>query len=115
MSSNNNSKPTWNVFIEDMNQKRIIVYNVFDHSGFLNDCNLAWEVSNNDFSKFKNYVETSMLYFYWRRCEWEIIISDFPPCNTFKEKKTDVYEQIKINWNIFIEYLWRYYNERQVN
>lgn len=49
------------------------------------------------------------MYYFWSKCEWEIILSDFPPSDRFKKKKVDVYEQVMLNWDKFINYLWKYY------
>lgn len=50
------------------------------------------------------------MYYFWSKCEWEIILSDFPPSKKFQEKKVDVYEQVMLNWDIFINYVWNQYN-----
>ena len=104
----NNSELKWFVFIEDINSKRIKVYNIFEHKDFVEDCADAWEDYINehrDFSKFKKDIESNLMYYFWSKCEWEIVLSDFPPSDSFQKKKIDVYQQIKINWDIFIDYL----------
>lgn len=42
-------------------------------------------------------------------CEWEIIVSHWPLSERFNDKKIDVYEQVMLNWEVFITYLWNYY------
>ena len=32
--------------------------------------------------------------------------------NLTTERKVDIYEQVKLNWNVFIEYLWENINEK---
>ena len=108
----NNSELKWFVFIEDINSKRIKVYNIFEHKDFVEDCDDAWEDYINehrDFSKFKKDIESNLMYYFWSKCEWEIVLSDFPPSDSFQKKKIDVYQQIKINWDKFIDYLFSYY------
>ena len=80
-----------------------------------------------------------MFYYYCSKCEHEVVITDFPPHITPEEierltaerdehiakygnpqyshsvrvknaLKIDVYEQIMINWEHFLDYVW---NERQ--
>lgn len=102
-------KPEWNVFIENINGKRIEIYNVFKHYSFMCCCDEAWNKYKNDFSKFEKSVQQDLTYYFWSKCEWEIVISDFPPSNQFKKRKVDVHEQIMMNWDKFIDYLWRYY------
>lgn len=102
----------WNVFYSDWNGKKIKTYNIFDHYGFRDDCNKAWKEYKNDFDKFEKKVRDSLLYYFWAKCEWEIIISPFPPNDKIKESKIDVYQQVMLNWNVFIKELW---NELFIN
>lgn len=107
-----NSELKWFVFVEDINKKRIKVYNIFEHKDFVEDCDGAWEDYKNkhhDFPKFKEDIDKILMYYFWCKCEWEIILSNFPPSDSFHEKKVDVYQQVKINWDKFIDYLFSYY------
>ena len=102
----------WFVFIEDINRKRIKVYNIFEHKDFVEDCDGAWENYKNehhDFSKFKEDIDSILMYYFWCKCEWEIILSNFPPSDSFQKKKIDVYQQVKMNWDKFIDYIFSYY------
>lgn len=113
--SDNNDKKTglkWFVFVEDINMKRIKVYNIFEHKDFMEDCDNAWENYKNkhhNFAKFYEDIDGILMYYFWCKCEWEIIISNFPPSDSFKNKKVDVYQQVKINWDKFIDYLFSWY------
>ena len=114
--SDNNDKKTglkWFVFVEDINSKRINVYNIFEHKDFMEDCDDAWKDYINDehrdFSKFKKDIESNLMYYFWSKCEWEIVLSDFPPSDSFQKKKIDVYQQVKINWDICIDYVFSWY------
>lgn len=99
----------WNVFIENINRRQIEIYNIFNHASFKKDCDDAWHEYNNNFQKFAENVKRSLMYYFWSKCEWEIILSDFPPSKKFQKKKVDVYEQVMLNWDKFIYYLWEYY------
>ena len=114
--SDNNDKKTglkWFVFVEDINSKRINVYNIFEHKDFMEDCDDAWKDYINDehrdLKKKKKDIESNLMYYFWSKCEWEIVLSDFPPSDSFQKKKIDVYQQVKINWDIFIDYLFSWY------
>ena len=107
-----NSELKWFVFVEDINKKRIKVYNIFEHKDFMEDCDDAWKDYKNehhDFSKFQKDIDSVLMYYFWCKCEWEIILSNFPPSDSFHEKKIDVYQQVKINWDKFIDYIFSYY------
>ena len=109
MMDDQNNKLEWNVFVENINRQCIEKYNIFDHAAFRNDCDAAWKEYKDNFSKFKEAVQRSMMYYFWSKCEWEVIVSGFPPSRKFHDAKIDVYEQVYINWDKFINYLWRYY------
>ena len=95
----------YNVYYENFNAKKIEVYNIFKY-GFLEE--LFRDIKNECSSKeeFAEKIDFELKYRYWSKCEWEIILSDWPPSNTFKKEKIDVYDQIKLNWNIFVDYVW---------
>ena len=107
-----NSELKWFVFIEDINKKRIRVYNIFEHKDFMEDCNDAWENYKNkhhDFLRYQENIDSILMYYFWCKCEWEMVLSNFPPSDSFQKKKIDVYQQVKINWDIFIDYLFSWY------
>lgn len=99
-------KLIWNVYIEDFNNKCIKTYNIFDHYGFNQDLVKLYDEFKEDKINFLYNVDLSLKYYYWAKCEWEIILSDWPPSKKFNEMKLDVYSQIKNNWHIFSEYIW---------
>lgn len=104
-----NFKPEWNVFVEDFGRKEIIVYNIFEHFIFKEDCDKAWENHKDNLKEFETEVKRSLMFYYWSKCEWEIALSDFPPSEKFTKKKVDVYQQVMMNWEIFIAYLYSFY------
>ena len=124
----------WNVYIEDSNRKEIKEFNIFDHYAFYKSIVkiLKTKLSKEDFAE---RINRELLYYYWCKSEWEIILTSFPPyvdkveVNRIKfeseqfnikhghypflmhfnpnvVKKVDVYSQVKLNWDNFIEYLW---------
>lgn len=83
--------------------------------------------------KFKNEVfapqlKSTLMYYFWSKCEYEIILTSWPPyltaaqCKEIKEdkeevkysktvnlevaEKIDVYDQVINNWEPFIDYVW---------
>lgn len=55
------------------------------------------------FEEFKNFIEGKSMYQYWSRCEYEIILSDWP--NNKKFRKIDVHYQIMMNIDIVTDIL----------
>ena len=96
----------WNVYVEDVNAQKIVVYNIFRHTFFVRDCKKALKEHKEDKDSFLEEVRKELMYYFWSKCEWEIILSDFPPSGRFKEEKVDVYDQVRLNWKVFSEYLW---------
>lgn len=107
----------WNVFAEDINANQIKIINIFKNGSytFIQDllkhakeykkmikCGVSIEEAN---TKFEEEVMASLMHSYWCRCEWEIIISSWPPTPKIPEVKVDIYTQIRMNKDKFIKYL----------
>ena len=97
----------YNVYVENFNSRKIEVYNIFKYNNLEN---IFKEIKKETNSKeeFLEKVKRELQYRYWSKCEWEIILSEWPPVkdDSFKREKIDVYDQIMLNWNIFSEYVW---------
>ncbi len=124
----------WNVYCEDFNRNTIIKYNIFDHSGFAQDVKnmLKADVPKNEFTEQLN---RSLRYWFWGKTEYEVVINSCPTyidkaelnrlnaeykeynnkwgrypykINVVPEvgKKVSVYEQVMMNWDQFVEYVW---------
>jgi len=124
----------WNTFI-DSNGK-ITICNIFDHVNFTNDiidiCKN--KIYKDDFKGFAEQVRLALLYYFWGKYEYESIITTFPSyvggkeidrlseaketalnegrkfyresVNLETEVKIDVYDQVIMNFDKFINYLW---------
>jgi hypothetical protein len=109
-------KPIWNVFVANFKDDRPESFNIFDHYSFSEGCNKAFAECKHDKATFAEEVKHELMYYYWSKYEWEIIIKKFGS----KERKIDLYEQVMLNWDKFIDYLWdwythtvRYYSEEK--
>lgn len=101
----------WNVFYGNINSKKIETFNVFDHSSFYKDCVKAKKKYSKDREAFTQAVRTSLMYYFWSKCEWEVIIQHWPPCERYQDAKIDVYDQVSQNFDIFMDYLWSHLKE----
>lgn len=99
-------KLEWNVYIENVNRKSIEVYNIFDHHLFLKDVIEAYSKYKDNYEAFCDEIKKSLQYFFWSKCEWEIILSAWPPFEKFKDEKIDVYQQVMLNKDVFFKYVW---------
>lgn len=101
----------WKVFVENFNAKKIEPYDIFNHYGFANDCIKCAKKKNITKEDFAEEIMRSLTYFFWSKCEWEIILSSFPPSDRVSPKKISVYDQVALNKDIFIDYLWEHKKE----
>lgn len=121
------------VYVENLNKRKIEKYNVLN-DGIVEEV-LSRVDKMADKESFAEVVEQILMYHYWSRSEWEIVLTDWPPHISkeelsrlnaeqeahFKEygaypyghavnptvsEKIDVYDQVMLNWNIFIDYAW---------
>lgn len=103
----------WNVIVEDFNGRKIGTYDIFRHGNFAEDVRKAYKKYRNDHDSFCENVRKSLAYYFWSKCEWEVIVSAWPPSDRIPDKKVDVYEQVMMNWDVFIGYVWTRCHERK--
>lgn len=97
------SSMKWNVYYHDINSGEIRAHNVFNHSGFRRDviCVLEKCKDKEDLAK---QVRSSLMYYYWSKSEWEVTVG--PWAGKGNTIKIDVFDQIMLNWDHFVDYLW---------
>lgn len=93
----------WNVFVPDINKRKIKVFNIFNHIGYKQEIvELLNRRDDYTLEEFREKVKLSTMHYY---CEWEILIA--PLIGDFDKKsvKIDVYMQLEMNWDHYIKYL----------
>ena len=127
-------KLKWNVYTHSFNNKEIKIFNIFDHSRFLEDVKKDLK-KYADKEEFSERLRGHLFYYYGSKCEWEVVITSWVPHITISElnrlneerertlkkynrepyslyvnpdvgEKIDVYEQIMLNWDLFVDYVW---------
>ena len=98
----------YNVFMEDFNGREIVTFNIFRHGAFREDCRKNAKKYKDDREKFLEEVRRDLQYYFWSKCEYEIVLTTLieSPHRPFKEAKIDVYDQVMMNWDIFADYIW---------
>lgn len=96
----------WHVFVDDFNRKRIVEYDIFEHYSFAEDVREAYRKHRDDFDAFAEKVRGLLLYYYWSKCEWEVVVGSWVSGDRVPKRKVDVYEQVMLNWDVFIGYVW---------
>lgn len=117
---------TWNVYYYNPNIDKVEIKNLFNMGiTFNKDFEvLRKQVLKGDIATKEEFAEklnSIIQYTYWARREYEIAISDL--CWTYSDAtdemklrwykqycktavKVDIYSQIKMNWDIFVDYVW---------
>jgi len=96
----------WNVFLDDFNTHRIRTLNIFQHASFLDGCRKAAKKYADDKQAFAEQIEKILKYYFWSKTEYEIVLDTWPPSPRFHPEKVDVYDQVMLNWSVFIAWLW---------
>lgn len=124
----------WNVFYHDFNKNKITTFNIFNHWKFAEDVQKSLKKFK-DKDEFAKQLRGDLMYYFWSKCEYEVIITSFPTYITtseldrlnkervlHKEKygrdlvsinpnlnvgaKIDIYSQVMNNFNIFCDHVW---------
>lgn len=126
----------WYVYRHDFNKRTIEKWNIFNHGRFAEDVKklLKEDITKEEFAE---KLKRKLYYFYWSKCEWETIITSWPVYIDKKEldrlnfeyedynkkyghhpykvdvapdvaEKIDIADQVMMNWNVFVDYVWRY-------
>lgn len=128
------SKLVWNIFNKENGQ--IVCINLFEYNWvFLRDGLLeAKKKYKDNFEAFADHIRRWLSHEYWSRSEYETVITSWPPDvkseeidrlvkeraerlekygNFYRESvnlevgyKIDIYTQVMMNWDRFIEYVW---------
>ena len=101
----------WYVYVSNFNARNIESHNVFNHGGLVDDIRKNLKKNGEDREAFEAQLRRDLMYWYWSKCEWEIIISHWPPRQDAADAKIDVFDQIMLNWKRFCDYVWENKNE----
>lgn len=94
----------YNVWNYNMNKNKIERFNIFDHSSFYKQCikNYKQFQKDKDWENFEKEIHHNIFYYYWCKSEYEVLIRAWCGGNGKEEVKVDVYNQITMNWDMFI-------------
>ena len=94
---------SFNVINYDINRQKFVYYDVIP---YLVNCykeikKTKRKKTPETFDEFKQFVKDESMYQFWSRCEYEIILVDWP-CQRHEEK-WDVYDQIMMNLDVITD------------
>ena len=104
-----NKKLEWNVILYE--HDKIRVYNVFNNAYFSEAVTDIIHTPNLTINEISELIKRKAQWQFWGRCEYEHLISSWPPYAADKGYKIDVYVQLELNWDRFIEYILITYNK----
>lgn len=90
----------FNVICYNINQCKFEEYDVMDY--FIEKYNTARKKPVT-FEEFKKFVESESAYMFWSRCEYEIILADWP--NQKHAEKWDIHRQVMMNIDVITKIL----------
>ena len=94
----------WYVFFYNFNKGCIETYDVLQHGRLIEDLKKLAR-KKLDKATFKEELRKSLMHYFWAKCEYEIIISAWPPNENAKDEKVDIYSQIMLNYDAFCDYI----------
>ena len=95
----------WNVFYHNVNTQKIVPFNIFQHSRFRKDVEELLK-DFNDKEEFAKQLKSELMYNFWCKSEYEVIISPWCGGRITEDIKVDIYRQVMLNWEVFVDYVW---------
>lgn len=98
----------WYVYFHDFNKNELIKWNIFNNWKFKEYVEELLRTKN-DKNEFCEKLKNELMYFFWSKCQYEIVISslDFGSKDTVS-KKIDIYNQVMLNFDRFADYIWSF-------
>ena len=96
---------SWRVLHHDFNSNKIVYYDILDNTLFLKDVEQARRKHMDDDVLFLDEVRSLLMYYYWSKCEHEILVSGLFDKYGESETKIDAFGQVEANWDAFSQYL----------
>ena len=116
---------SWNVLFEDFNKKEIVYYDIFK-GGYFEEVARELKKKTGNKKVFTEKFRLKLMSQFWARSEYEVVVTSWPPYISKEEldklkqedvkyrtnvnltvgRKIDIYEQLQMNWQQFIDYVW---------
>lgn len=90
----------WYVFKENFNIRKIERFNIFSNKCFEQDVKEILKIKEISKLELAELLEEKLSYYYWSKHNSEIVV------NSTISKKIDIYDQVMINWDRFVDYIW---------
>ena len=94
----------WNVIKYDINNKKLVKFNIFNHYSFYEDVKKLLKQYKNK-NEFAEELKKDLMYYFWCKAEYEILISGLFSKDPNETEKIDIYDQITLNYDRFVNYI----------
>lgn len=94
----------WNVIQYDINDKKLVKFNIFNHYRFYEDVKKLLKQYKNK-NEFAEELKKDLMYYFWCKAEYEILISGLFSKDPNETEKIDIYDQIILNYDRFVNYI----------
>lgn len=124
----------WNVYVKRSSSSKVEKYDIFQHHAFREDIDTLIK-QKLPRAEFEEMLRRKLSYYFWGKVEWEITAAPYPTYVTYEEFdrvsdevkafilqndrfpprrqldvegaiRLDVYEQVTLNWDTFVDYIW---------
>lgn len=95
----------WLVYYHEWNGEEITALNIFDHGRFADDVKKALKKFDTR-EEFAEQLRRDLFYYFGSKCEYEVIIAPWIKTKNTKSIKVDIYQQVRLNWDVFVDYVW---------
>lgn len=99
-------KLVWNVYEFAFGESKPCTVNVFDHFRFGKGLYKLKRKKLTNRDEFDKELQSLLMYSFWSKCEYELVLLPWPCGTDDKGHKIDVYNQIMINFGRFSDYVW---------
>ena len=89
----------WNVIKYNINDKKLVKFNIFNHYRFYEDVKKLLKQYKNK-NEFAEELKKDLMYYFWSKAEYGLLSKD--PNET---EKIDIYDQIILNYDRFVNYI----------
>ena len=97
----------WITIIYDNGE--IKYFNIFKNISFREAIEEIFRIPELSREDIEEQVKRKAQWQFWSRCEYEIILSEWPLSSKDESYKLDVFEQLEANWERFIDYVYDCY------
>ena len=127
-------KMIWNVYVKKSSSSKVEIYDIFQFHAFRDDVDKLIK-ERLPRAEFEERLNRMVSYYFWGKVEWEITAAPYPTYVAYKEFdrvndevkafvlqndrfpprrqlnvegaiRVDVYSQIALNWDSFVDYVW---------